>query len=96
MAAKTQHWGDVRARLELAIEAVLEKIARLRSVRSRCQLKNDPPGAPPIASQSSSPASTVSSKKTSIDKTESQEEDSPTDKPVTTNCYRSDKQDVSK
>ncbi len=30
---KTQHWGDVRARLELAIEVVLEKAIYLRSVR---------------------------------------------------------------
>lgn len=31
--AKQQHWGDVRARLELAIEVVLEKALALKAVR---------------------------------------------------------------
>ncbi|EUB61642.1 RUN domain-containing protein [Echinococcus granulosus] len=31
--AKTHHWGDIRARLEMAVETVLEKAERLRQIR---------------------------------------------------------------
>lgn len=29
------HWGDIRARLEVAVETVLEKAERLRQVRQQ-------------------------------------------------------------
>lgn len=32
-AAKVNHWGDIRARLEIAIDIVLEKAEKLRQVR---------------------------------------------------------------
>ncbi|VDK35571.1 unnamed protein product [Taenia asiatica] len=33
--AKSHHWGDIRARLEMAVETVLEKAERLRQVRQQ-------------------------------------------------------------
>ncbi|KAL5111858.1 hypothetical protein TcWFU_003873 [Taenia crassiceps] len=33
--AKMHHWGDIRARLEMAVETVLEKVERLRQARQQ-------------------------------------------------------------
>ncbi|KAL7063547.1 hypothetical protein AAHC03_0936 [Spirometra sp. Aus1] len=46
--AKTHHWGDYRARLELAVAEVLEKAEHLQTLRSmqRLEVLDHPPGAP--------------------------------------------------
>ncbi|BHF59871.1 RUN domain containing 1 [Sparganum proliferum] len=46
--AKTHHWGDYRARLELAVAEVLEKAEHLQNLRSmqRLEALDHPPGAP--------------------------------------------------